>query len=312
MKNSSEKEPPVFRIYLTDMQQCAAVEDLLISESAENKNIDRIYLNADLFYANPDKMKMICEKMRASCPGIDLWLGMPKVLRKQDEPYLREIDRILMETPFLCGALCENLEAVGYFREQFPECLLLADHAFYLWNNESVRAWDDQLAGACLPLELTAKEQMDLLKSCVSMKRLCIRNNDCGHDALAWDKVVFGRIPFMQTANCIAKTRDACRKKQALESVENAIGFLRDRTGAAFPVLMNCIHCHNTIYNSVPMSLHGDFAKWAGLAGLRIHFTIESYDEAKKIAKWFLCEDCAPEKMPFDQFTRGHEKRGVL
>ena len=58
--------------------------------------------------------------------------------------------------------------------------------------------------------------------------------------------VVYGRIKFMETRNCLIKNCGAC--------TNGAGGALRDRTGASFPVECGPGHT-NIIYNSVPVWL---------------------------------------------------------
>ena len=51
---------------------------------------------------------------------------------------------------------------------------------------------------------------------------------------------------MMVTANCVTKTTDHCRREEGFGITE-----LTDRYHKVFPVMRNCTHCYNIIYNSV-------------------------------------------------------------
>ena len=80
-----------------------------------------------------------------------------------------------------------------------------------------------------------------------------------------------------------------------------------DKNG--LPVWVNCRHCMNTIYNSVPLSLHQymEQIRGRGLRAVRLDFTDESGKKAAYLARFFAGEDGnAP-----DCYTTGHYKKGV-
>lgn len=98
--------------------------------------------------------------------------------------------------------------------------------------------------------------------------------------------------------------------------------FLTDRYQKRFPVLADCRHCINILYNSVPLSLHGK--AWLGPEGLyqntvlkRLSFTIEDERSTQRTAEFFLSlsketkAGGSPSAPPFKDYTTGHEKRGV-
>ncbi len=109
---------------------------------------------------------------------------------------------------------------------------------------------------------------------------------------------------MMVTAGCVAKTTSGCQRK------ENGVAYasLTDRYQKVFPVELNCTHCMNIIYNSVPLSLHGEMAKWRDRALLRLDFTVEDKGQTQEIIRFFLGEEDMP---PYRDYTTGHEKRGV-
>lgn len=130
---------------------------------------------------------------------------------------------------------------------------IYGDHSLYLWNRTSRDFWKAFLDGYCLPLELNAAEQRDILDP-----------------AFPAEKVIYGRIPMMVTANCVQKTTDRCQPQENPKALD-----LIDRYHKRFPVQRNCTHCFNVIYNSVPLSLHKELCKWSGLVTGRLDFTTE-------------------------------------
>ena len=306
-KHKSANGTPVFRLYFTSLQQVKAFQ-MLIKQKG-NCNIDRIYINADLFVDSYEQQIMdSCILIRKELPGVTFWLAMPPVLRNDDSEYLEKMIGIL-DNPVISGILCGNLEGIGYFSGLVSKYPIISDHHFYLWNREAVRAFDTRLKGACLPLELGNREQKALLISCEEMQNLNIKTEMDDRKAFGWDKIIYGRIPFMFTANCIAKTGGECRKNQGKDQ---SLAYLKDRMGTDLPVLINCRHCFNIIFNSIPLSLHGEIQSWSELAGLRLNFTTEDFEDTKKITNWFLFEDCNASDMPFKSYTNGNEKKGVL
>jgi putative protease len=113
---------------------------------------------------------------------------------------------------------------------------------------------------------------------------------------------------MMVTAQCIHQGVEQCDKVQGLL-------MMKDRMGKEFPVRNHCTFCYNSIYNSTPVSLHGlqDGIKALAPSSLRLQFTIEDKEQTTDVITYFSEEFYEGQKMklPFDEFTRGHFKRGV-
>lgn len=120
-----------------------------------------------------------------------------------------------------------------------------------------------------------------------------------GFSPLAKEYIVYGRIPLMQTENCILKNLGAyCR--------ENCAGTLIDRTKAVFPVKREYKH-RNIIYNSVPIYL-ADKIKELKKSGVGIYtlLFIDEYENQREFDKLIaLCSEKGP--APFT-YTRGYYK----
>ena len=215
-------------------------------------------------------------------------VALPKILRLRDRQYLEKLQKFLKENQeYIRGFQAASLEHTELLRQwDLPGKEIFGDHSLYLWNRTSRDFWKEFLNGFCLPLELTAAEQKPLLDP-----------------AFPAEKVVYGRIPMMVTANCIRKTTEQCRPEEGPLVMK-----LTDRYHKNFPVLRNCTHCFNVIYNSVPLSLHKDLGKWNGLVTPRVDFTTETEDETLRVLEYFAG---ARRELPYAEYTTGHEKRGV-
>ena len=286
MKNNG-----LYRLLFTKPCQLRAFYDL----SKKYKfNIDRIYLDFDMLSQNAPELMAICSKLSKSMPELSWFLSLPAVLRQEDMLYLKSIKLFLSENPMFQGILCGNLEGIGFFMENPEQITILADHNFYLWNQESVSAWNGKIKGGCLPLELNSGEQRELIKA---------------ENGFSWDKILYGYLPMMFTANCVAKTSERCRKGNS--DVSNDVIMLKDRTGMDFPVLLNCKHCFNTIFNSVPLFLRVPPEKWQDNVAFRLQFTIEEEAMTREILTYFLTSSDLNAPIPIKAYTTGHEKRGV-
>jgi len=72
----------------------------------------------------------------------------------------------------------------------------------------------------------------------------------------------------------------------------------------------------NIIYNTVPLSLHGEMSKWKDDVDFRLDFTMENQKETQKVTEFFihLYENgygTVSDSLPYKDYTTGHEKRGV-
>ena len=187
---------------------------------------------------------------------------------------------------------------MGFLLEHKYSGKLYTDAGFYIWNRESIKIFEATVSGYCLPYELRERETRLLTTA----------------SKVPFEKIIYGRIPMMITANCVAKTNgwERCGKD------ENSNGkyFLIDRYKKKFPVLTICSHCINVIYNSVPLSLHSSFLKSDKNIDFRIDFTLETYQEVCNILRFFNTLYCGQNesgeiKTPYSKYTTGHEKRGV-
>ena len=291
--------------------------------------VSRFYVNGDLFFeagdekslgrenrAFPEQVLSLCRRLKDNA---HVFLSLPPILRRADYPYLEGLLRLFQEhEEIFLGFQVRSLEALGFLMESqyYDRCRdgfrgkIFTDAGIYCFNHWSLKGLlkETALDGFCLPYELNAGEQRSMASFAHSMGIVC-------------EKPVYGHIPVMVTANCAAKTTVGCVKGK-----EERIQLL-DRYGKHFPVVLNCIHCFNLIYNSVPLSLHREISrsfspgwktdKWMENCDLRLDFTIEEGEEAVRILRYFEGlvwgnASSITDMPPFAAYTTGHEKRGVL
>lgn len=241
----------------------------------------RVYVDGDLLIHSRKDVLQFCRHLKNNC-SCHILTALPYVLRLRDEMYLKELMEQTGAASF-DGFLVRSFDGVGFFAGKKEYGILRGDACLYTWNRQAVLQLSELLDGFCIPFELNAAEQADLLKQ-----------------HFPWEKIVYARIPMMVTANCVLKTVEGCRR--------GSDGCVRliDRYNKRFPVLRNCSHCTNIIYNSVPLSLHSEVHSLKDKCDLRLDFTMETAAETKAVLNTFLRDQEFNE-----QYTTGHEKRGV-
>ena len=92
-----------------------------------------------------------------------------------------------------------------------------------------------------LPVELSKKEVCELFTSL----------NQMGQRDVFFEMNVYGRLPVMQSAQCLKKTVGCCNKTS--EQL-----YLKDGKGRKLPVTTHCRDCYNLIWQDKPGSLIGE------------------------------------------------------
>ncbi len=246
--------------------------------------------------------------------GLALWVALPYILRDKDHKWMENCMELYRQGK-IQGFLVRNLEEYGWLRQEavsgadYSQGLPYADgqggtpwiwldHTVYVWNSYSAAFWQSRGCGLTCPLELTGREWERM--QCSDNNALNAGNGDMP------EKLVYGRVPMMVTANCIARTAGKCLHIQSGRTK----GELTDRYRAKFPVEIRCDVCMNIIYNSIPLSLHREC-----IPGMnkRLSFTTESGGEMWEILQFFAdAEGAATGNPPYKNYTTGHEKKGVL
>lgn len=273
----SEKTQTGFAVSVTNHEQLTALEDWM-NRNPENTDVTTVYANGNLIAQDKGGNSEICGRLSGRSR---IFLTLPHVLRNADKPYLDRLYALCGERESsFSGYLLRSADGLGYLMGREKNGEWHFDASFYTWNKQALLQLGAGAESFCLPYELNKAEQQRLMA--------------CG---APFEKVVYGRIPMMVTANCVLRTTDQCRKNSETETV------LCDRYHKEFPVIRDCMHCMNIIYNSVPLVL----LRWKDRARLRLDFTVESPEEMCNVLDTFLLGT----QTELGEYTTGHEKRGV-
>ena len=254
----------------------------------EFNKIDRIYLESELFFYHKEEL---IERLRQHSDNIQFIIALPYVLRSEYKNRLNILVDDLLSSSVIKGFLIRNMETVGWLKTKEYKGIKILDYNMYIFNSYAKKFWTDKGYEFTSSYELNSKQMDGLTDESTNV-------------------LIYGRIPLMVTANCIQKTKDQCRKS------ENNLLFLEDRMNKQFPVLMQCYFCYNIIYNSLPVSLHNylDEIEKKEPRFLNVNFTIENHREVNAIVAFFcnlLEAEGKVNEIPFNEFTKGHYKRGV-
>lgn len=260
------------------------------------EGIDRICLDVDMF--TEENRKLLCESAkRIRNFGTRIYIKFPHVCRQKT---IKNIDRqrALIEEILPDGFCVGNLESLGYIKEHYPDidCKnLMTDAGFYIFNENAAEFSEEYgMYEHILSYELHRNE----------IKQLAEKSMPYGH---RFYLPVYGYIPLMEAAGCLLKTNGVCRNGKGTEQLILTDRYKKDRI-----VLTHCDRCENTIYNSVPLSLHKEkkMISELPLAGIVLKFTIENVSQMKMILD-FWNEKKSQEAFVMHEFTKGHFLKSV-
>lgn len=224
-----------------------------------------------------------------------IYLEFPEIVRKNDLRLIRCI-QMAEEIPCIRGIYVNQIDSLEICRDAGWKKELRGNIHLYVWNTFAQKELSGHISSYTISPELKKEEINAATASLAEM-------------------MLYGRIPLMNTANCILYTTHKCQKLNRNESGDFIR--LKDRKSALIPVLCHCDEtiCFNTLYNSVPLSLHKHFNEIAqsGFRALQIRFTDESLERMKRIL--YLYEglfDGLRNMEPDFEFTNGNYIRGVL
>ncbi len=254
-----------------------------------NPRTKRLYLPASFALDGGERVDRVCSLRKED---VSLFLALPPILRERewDQSFLRELCLFLFapeNAAKFTGVQAQSLSGVAWLKRIGWTGKIALAEGIPLWNRPSLDTME-RLCGFdsyLSPLELGRKELADL-------------------DPPRMEMYVYGRAPMMVSANCLRKTVFSCRRDN---SGENRGGgnvrrdptrrdpdacmdiALQDRRGLSFPVETDCMLCANTIYNSVPTSLHGylgEITSW-NVQALFFDFTDEAEESVTEILSLF-------------------------
>ncbi len=252
-------------------------------------------LTEELLALSPARVYVPLEVLaeRSALPAGDTeWCALlPRIWRDRDEA---ELKNWLAHAKAL-GVTAAAIGNIGHFslvREM--GFVLCGDYGLNVFNARAL----DYLRGkgldsACLSFELRFAQLRDMKK------------------ILPAEAIVYGRLPLMITENCLVQNEVGCPLSQRGNAIPCAAPCreghtLRDRTGAAFPLLP--AYGHRTEIQNGKVLWLADRNDWKrlGLAYARLRFTTESPDECVRVFRAYRNGEA-----PAGDFTRGLYERGV-
>ncbi len=254
MYSASEEQEYNLAVFVQTKEQFDALFPMIKKEI--------LVVDADLFLEKEQIQNLL------SGGNIRWGLRCPVIIRKHDEKFLQNL-RAAIEEKKPEIVYCATIDALAWLKS--IGCKKIAgEPSLYAWNSKAAAFWEKELVRISLPLELSGRE----------IRELCAA---AGSTVQKLEACIYGRAPFMVTANCIKLSSGKCdknRKKYAK---------LKDRLGNTFSVYTNCVHCYNIIYNYLPTSYHENLWKLAedGVRAFRVEFTLESGKEAAEILQTF-------------------------
>ncbi|MBQ4057385.1 MAG: U32 family peptidase [Lachnospiraceae bacterium] len=261
------------------------INTVMVSSEEQYKSVmdydcfDWIYL--DIQHFSEESLKSILHQSKKHQCAIVL----PPIIRKRYLQDVENIVRYVMENHPDTGIVVRNIDGLALISSLGFKGQVITDYSVYAMNDIAAGFIRSTVPNVriTLPVELNAQQ----------IKLLQYTDNNC-------EQIVYGYQQLMVSAQCLQNTVRGCDKKGAHFS-------LKDRYLKNFFILSVCKYCYNLIYNGIPtvlFDLVGGKDKKSVVK--RIHFTIESGDEVKRVVEAFLQEkDLQGEK------TRGHYKRGV-
>lgn len=275
--DSSQKDNALAVLVSTQEQ----LEEVILFDS-----IHIVYIDADIFMRDECDAKTLIKSHDKQ-----YFLVLPHILRKRSYKYLEKYRALLEKEPF-SGVLVRNFEELDWLKGIDYQGQIISDYTIYAWNNASIAVYAGLFDKVTLPVELNKKE----------LSRLS--------DDVPAELLIYGRLPLMYSANCVQNTLKDCINRPGSQNVY----MLADRYKNTFPVVQNCMHCYNIVYNTVPLSLHGqlDGILKKGFSTLRLDFTLENSEQTRRVIEYYAGKTAGQDvDFIIKDFTNGHYKRGV-
>ena len=222
----------------------------------------------------------------------NIYLTLPAVCREAMWDSISKNIGLVNDKVNIKGYYVNQFDSLSYMKKNGISGEICGDIHLYCMNAYAATEISSYTDSYTLSVELNAEE----------MK----------HMPMAFAEImIYGRYPLMNTANCVFLTHGKCQKKNG-----EAFTLIKDRKGSMLPVIGNCTEsiCYNTVYNSVPTSLHRNASVISSLEphALQIRFVDENPKQINEVLSLFDAS-FAKNHCPSESFayTNGHYKRRV-
>jgi len=219
--------------------------------------------------------------------GTNIYLKIPNIIKEEYDTLCSFIDENLDKVK---GLLTGNL---GIISRYWDKTCVIGDYKLNIINREALDFFNGYLDLPCMSVELNRSE----LKEAIKDQRAQI--------------LVYGKIELMVSEYCMIGSLYGNKSgtTQCSSPCTGSSYTLKDRKGASFSVNTDR-YCRSHIYNSVPLNLIPNLEDLAriGVGHYRLDFIDEGYEETRRIL-----ESYGSGSFPysFENYTRGHYKRGV-
>lgn len=233
-------------------------------------------------------------QIKNACTKTDktVYFRLPAICRNDSINQIDTWMQTYREFGIKTGVYVNQIDSMAHIKERYPETECIGDINLYVMNDEAKLFFESRLNAFTIPVELNKEE----------LKHMDLANGEM---------LLYGRIPLMHTANCIFLTVGNCQKDK-----KDAFGYLSDKTNAIFPYQGHCKEtiCYNTIYNSVPTSLHKHKTVLERLncKAYQLRFTTEDAAATRKVLELYrnIAQGHNVNEVPF-AYTNGHFLRGI-
>lgn len=166
--------------------------------SDKNKNVHRIYIEAYSLEAKDITESFYGKEQKE----IQCYLAMPHVFRMDDEhKFHQKFSGVLS---LFDGFLVRNMEEYFYITKNCPEKDIILDYNVYSYNRYAKKVFEkiNPQIKTTVPMELNEKELL---------------TRGCGGEEM----VIYGFMPVMVSANCVAKTCNQCKSLNELYQLKD-------------------------------------------------------------------------------------------
>lgn len=216
----------------------------------------------------------------------NLYLKIPNIIKDEFDEVCTIIDNNLED---LSGIITGNLGIISKYFSKIP---VIGDYKLNIFNKDSLEFYNKYNSLNCLSIELNKGELKDILK------------NKC-------QVFIYGNIELMVSEYCMVGSIFGGKTKTK-NCNSPCIGnnyILKDRMGIEFPIVLDK-YCRSHILNNKAINLIPNIEelKAMGAEHFRLDFTKEDYHETIKVLESFKALKI---NYGFENYTRGHYKRGV-
>lgn len=219
--------------------------------------------------------------------SFNLYLKIPNIIKEEFHEICNIIDENINN---ISGIVTGNL---GIISRYYSKTQIIGDYKLNILNRNALEFYNNYNGLSCVSVELNRSEIREMLKS------------------EGAQFLVYGKVEIMVSEYCMAGSAfgGKSNKNACSGPCKNGDFTIKDRMGIEFKVSMDK-YCRNHILNNAPLNLIQNIEelKSFGAECFRLDFIDEDYTKTKEILESFKLGKF---EESFENYTRGHYKRGV-